>query len=140
MKPLLLLLAVCLTLTGCLSSTPSESDVKKAIELTLVDSGMPFLELTDFKKTNGMEVSDKVYKADVSYTLVFTKSSAQVEQELAESLAKRKASKMEKLSAGMQLSMLKMSLGGSWKQGDTRQVDNNYELNKTEQGWRVAEG
>ncbi len=96
------------------------------------------MSISNFKKTNGMEVSDNVYNADVSYTLTFTKSADQVQQDLASGL--RNATPMERMAAGMTLAALKMSMGGDWKTGDTRQVSNSYKLNKTEQGWRVAEG
>lgn len=124
-----------LTLTAC-SGKPSTGEMKTQFWASLQKDGMEELfSLSDFEKLNGYQKSDRVYIADLRYTLTFKKGLGEWTEEL------KTTSKDQPLQAfGAGLSLMAMQLQyGEFEKGDEVVQDAKITYIKTEQGWRIEQ-
>jgi spermidine/putrescine-binding protein len=71
---ILLLTASTLIVTAC-SNGPSSSEAEKAVKKTFL-GGCSQIEMKEFTKTNGIQVSDRNYKVEAKYSVRLPSTSA----------------------------------------------------------------
>ena len=78
-------------LTGCVGSSPSEAEAKKAIESKY--PSCDYVSIESFKKVNGIKLSENEYSVDVAYDLKVlpVKDGEKVLKERADKIAKAEA-------------------------------------------------
>ncbi len=119
-------------LAGC-SGVPSDKEIEQQIMGEFNDLG--FMEVSNFKKTNGYRQSDNSYIVDVEYLVTFTKSLADIKQGLSE---------VSHTNPLLKLSLEAIAMGlymqyGDFKEGFSTQQAKKVTFLKTEKGWVLAD-
>lgn len=115
----LTLIPALMLLTAC-DDKPSAGDIEDMLNDSLEQQGASDLfRYKDCEKTNGLEKADKAYVANVTCTIKFYKSSAEIER--------------SNLGGGVGFAL--MLTQGSFNAGDEKLTQMDVSLVKSEKGW-----
>ena len=125
-----------LCLLAACSGKPSVSEMEAQLRSSLQDDGIEeIFTFSNFEKLNGYQQSDRVYIADLRYTLTFNKGLEEIAEEVK---ANSKDEPLAAFGAGIGLVALQLQYG-NFKAGDDIVQEDKITYIKTEQGWRIQE-
>ena len=150
MKSIIKLLAVLslMTLTGCFDSSPSTSDVRKAIEARY--PSCDYVSVENFKKINGIKVSENEYDVDVSYDVKISpvKDGEEVAKNAEDRMAKAQAEYdeidavhkkiIEEINASLRTPPNGIRYNSIDEAPEYKQIDAKYNIAKVEQQYKEA--
>ncbi len=117
---LLLLLPFLLILGGC-PGKPSESEIEKLfLDQQANNAFNNYYEIDNFSKTNGIEQGENTYIAEVTYDIVFKKSSDDIRNEL---------------GPWNSMKLLVLAGIGIFPKGFRNNLSGNLTLVRSENGW-----
>ena len=123
-----------LLLVGCLGITqPSESDIHDMTEQHFNQQLAGLFTATEITKKNGYKDSDTHYIAEMH---ILATAQQSLDEYASKLMQDKSLSAMEKLSHGMNLGLLKMTLP-EFSAGDQIEFDRNYLFIKTDNGWML---
>jgi hypothetical protein len=127
---LLLTLLMSLTLAGC-ASKPSDQAIMTQVSDRVSQQGSGFWRAENIKKVNGFEKSDRIYIADVTYEVVFTKSLSDATYLTQQDMPNMMVNALWLMQARL--------LYGDFKAGERFNKQEKLTFLKTEQGWQLSE-
>ena len=123
-----------LFLTGCLGITqPSDSDINEMSEQQFNQQFAGLFSATEVTKKNGYKDSDTHYIAEMH---IIGTAQQSLDEYAAKLMQDKSLSAMEKLTNGMTLGLLKMTLP-EFSAGDQIEFERNYLFIKTDNGWML---
>lgn len=123
-----------LLLVGCLGITqPSESDIHEMTEQHFNQQLAGLFTATEITKKNGYKESDTHYIAEMH---ILATAQQSLDEYASKLMQDKSLSAIEKLTHGMSLGLLKMTLP-EFSAGDQIEFDRNYLFIKTDNGWML---
>ena len=142
--------AFCLVaaLTAC-ARTPSEGEIRRLVLAEAIDQDLAqFVEISEFRKTNGYEPGSNSYVADIQYKVTFRKRfaemAADLEKEAAAANSAAGRSNAERAVAGAANAVAGIGLlalafqYGEFQAGDSFERSDRVSFIKTENGWQLS--
>lgn len=124
------------SLLAACSAKPSLSEMEEQLRASLQADGVEeIFTFSNVEKLNGYQQSDRVYIADLRYTLTFNKGLEEIAEEIK---ASSKEEPLAAFGAGFGLVALQLQYG-NFKAGDEIVQEDKITYIKTEQGWRIQE-
>jgi len=131
-SPTLSILLFTLLLSGCLGITqPTDDDIKAMAKEHFDQKFADIFSIKEIEKINGYKQNDTHYVAELKITAQALRS---LEDHVTALMENESLSAVEKMTRGMQLGFLKITLP-PFKANDQITFERNYLLIKTDNGW-----